>query len=208
MKRPIFSSCRSARFVEIDVKPGDALELVERATGDAEPASGDHWHPDLIAGQERREDKRDLVADAAGRMLVHLWRRAPRILKHPSALHHRRGELTSFVRRHPAKENRHRKRAHLVVGDFTPGEAVDERDNLVGRKFVPVAFAFDQARDVHGKLFSGAPRASRERTRLAVANFSPRRNRVSARRRNQHASRVRSPDPSSHAASAKRTDSM
>ena len=49
---------------------GDAVELVQRAAGVAEAAAGDHRHRRAAGGQDRGEDQRDLVADAAGRVLV------------------------------------------------------------------------------------------------------------------------------------------
>ena len=67
MKTPMLLELpQRARLVEVHVEAGDAFEFVERAAGDAEAAAGDHRHPDIVAGEERREDERDLVADAAG----------------------------------------------------------------------------------------------------------------------------------------------
>ena len=49
---------------------GDRVELVERPAGVAEPAAGDHRHHAAAGRDDRREQQRDLVADAAGRVLV------------------------------------------------------------------------------------------------------------------------------------------
>ncbi len=49
---------------------GDRLELVERAAGVAQPAAGQLRHGDAAGGDQRRERQRDLVADAAGGVLV------------------------------------------------------------------------------------------------------------------------------------------
>ena len=48
----------------------DRLELVERAAGVAEPAPGQLGHGDAARRDQRRQRQRDLVADAAGRVLV------------------------------------------------------------------------------------------------------------------------------------------
>ena len=79
MKTPmLFELLRSRGFVEVDVEAGNAFEFVERAAGDAEAAAGDHRHPDIVAGEQGREDERDLVADAAGGVFVDLRRRTLR----------------------------------------------------------------------------------------------------------------------------------
>ena len=59
---------------EVDAEAGDRLELVERAAGVAEAAARHHRHRDAARGDRRRERDRDLVADAAGRVLVDLRR--------------------------------------------------------------------------------------------------------------------------------------
>ena len=51
-------------------KPGDRLELVERAAGVAEAAAGELGDRHAAGRHERRHDERRLVADAAGRVLV------------------------------------------------------------------------------------------------------------------------------------------
>ena len=49
---------------------GDRLELVEGAAGVAEAAAGQLRHRDPAGGDQRGQRQRDLVADAAGRVLV------------------------------------------------------------------------------------------------------------------------------------------
>ena len=46
------------------VVAGDRVELVERPAGVAEAAAGDHRHGAAARGDDRREQQRDLVADA------------------------------------------------------------------------------------------------------------------------------------------------
>ena len=69
-----------APFIEIHIESGNAFEFVERSTGEAEPATGNHRHPHFIAGTERRHHQRGLVANAAGGVFVDLRRRFFRIL--------------------------------------------------------------------------------------------------------------------------------
>jgi hypothetical protein len=55
------------RALEGEVSPeaGDRLELVERSAGVAEPPPGHHRHHEPELGGQRRERKRNLVADSA-----------------------------------------------------------------------------------------------------------------------------------------------
>ena len=55
---------------EVGAPAGDGFHLVERAAGVAEAASGELRHRRAARGDERHEHERDLVADAAGRVLV------------------------------------------------------------------------------------------------------------------------------------------
>ena len=50
--------------------PGNALELVERAAGVPEPPTGDHRNVGTARRHQRSKHQADLVADAAGRVLV------------------------------------------------------------------------------------------------------------------------------------------
>ena len=58
--------------IEVDAKPRDALELVERTAGVAQTTARDHRHRHTAGGGDRRKDQARLVADAAGGMLVDL----------------------------------------------------------------------------------------------------------------------------------------
>ena len=64
------SPCASSATSGCVLIAGDRVELVERAAGMAEPAAGDHRHDAAAGGDDRRQHQRDVVADAAGRMLV------------------------------------------------------------------------------------------------------------------------------------------
>ena len=134
---------------EIRAKAGDGFELVERAAGRAEAAAGDHRHLQVAAGQQRRERQRNLVADAARRMLVDLWRLAGGPLERDAGVEHVLGERGDFGDRHAAQVHGHRPGRHLVVGHVAADVARDERTDFVFGQLAAVALFRDEADDVH-----------------------------------------------------------
>ena len=81
----------------------DRVELVERAAGVAEAAAGDHRHRAAAGRDDRREQQADLVADAAGRVLVeHRAGRGPASDQSSTSpeSRHRAGQRDALVRRH------------------------------------------------------------------------------------------------------------
>ena len=80
-----------------------------------------------------------------------LRRSALWILQDAPAFHHRLREMMGFRRRHPSEKDRHRPRAHLIIGDLVLGESRDEVRDFLGSQFAAFAFLFDECRDVHGK---------------------------------------------------------
>ena len=134
---------------EIGAEAGDRFELVERAAGGAEAAAGDHRHLQIAAGQERRERQRDLVADAAGRVLVDLRRLAGRPLERHARMQHVLGERGDLGDRHAAQVNGHRPGRHLVVGHVAADVAVDERTDFVVGQLAAVALLRDEVDNVH-----------------------------------------------------------
>jgi hypothetical protein len=133
----------------VNIESRDAFEFVERAAGDAEAASENHRHPVFVAGQQRRQHERSLVAHAAGGMLVDFRGRAFRIPENSAALHHGGGEMLGFRGRHPSKEDRHRPGAHLIIGNLAGREPRDQVADFLGRQFLTFAFFFDESGDVH-----------------------------------------------------------
>ena len=111
---------------------GNGIELVERAAGDAEAATGNHRHAEAEAREQRRERQRNLVADAAGGMFVHERARVFRKFQHVAGIAHGQGERGGFGGVQSAKENRHEKRGELVIGNFAGGERRKEVTNLLG----------------------------------------------------------------------------
>ena len=66
------STRRNSAGGQEDVHAGDGLQLVEGAAGVAQAAAGQHRHLDPAGGDQRGDDEADLVADAAGAVLVDL----------------------------------------------------------------------------------------------------------------------------------------
>ena len=131
-------------LAELDPKPGDRLELVERAARVAEPAAA-HLGEGHAAGRDDGADhERRLVAHAAGRVLVDDAAAEPREVDRVAASHHRIRERVRLGRGEAAEEDRHAERGHLVVGHLVPHVGEDELAQLVARELLPVALALDQ----------------------------------------------------------------
>ena len=158
--QPVVRSTR-AHLVEREprAKSGDRFELVERAAGVAEPAAGHHRHDRAARGRQRREDERDLVADAAGRVLVD--RRRRRTPTDRAAVPDRTIASVSvdgFVERHAAQHDRHQQRGDLIVGPRSVGRAGDERADRVGVERAAVALLADEIDRAHARAkYSGKP---------------------------------------------------
>ena len=132
-----------ARLGQAGVVAGDRLELVERAAGDAEAAAGDHRDGDAARGDERREGDRDLVADAAGGVLVGGGAAEAVPRERVAGAHHRVGEGERLGGRHPAEVDRHRERGHLVVREAAVGEPGDPLADVGLGERGAVALALD-----------------------------------------------------------------
>ena len=77
-------------------------------------------------------------------MFVHLRGSAGWIIQDASTFHHRLGEMMDLRQRHPAKKNRHRPGAHLVIRDLAVGESRDEIVDFLGAQLLAFAFFLDE----------------------------------------------------------------
>ena len=96
---------------------GNGIELVERAAGVAEAAPGDHRHEAAAGRDDRRQHQRDIVADAAGRMLVE---HRPAAVRQSSTSPESRMASVSATRSshaHAVEEDRHGEGRGLAFGD-------------------------------------------------------------------------------------------
>ena len=101
---------------EVGAEAGNRFELVERTAGMAERAARHHRHDDAGRRDERREDDRHLVADAAGRMFVDARTAEVREVETLAAGDHRVGERGRLGAIEAVEKTRHEQRRHLVVG--------------------------------------------------------------------------------------------
>ena len=113
-------AARLARHLAEQVEIGlrdiarNGIELVERAAGVAEAAARDHRHVAAAGRQHGRQHQRDIVADAAGRMLVdHRARQIPR--QHRAGIAHGERQAHGLLPAHAAEEDRHGEGRHLAL---------------------------------------------------------------------------------------------
>ena len=111
------SACLNSSIVRSIAEAGNRFELVERAAGVAETAARHLRHDDAARRGDRREDDRDLVADAAGAVLADLDAGNVREVDALAGSHHRVGEPAGLLVGHAAQDDRHQQRRRLVVGD-------------------------------------------------------------------------------------------
>ena len=127
---------------ELRAVAGQALQLVQRAARVPEPAPRHHRHPAAARRDDRRQHQAHLVADAAGRVLVHDRRVIAEIIpaQHVAAASHRLRQRDGFRRVHAAQHDGHRQRSRLRIAPAAGDEAVDEGVDLRGGEGVAVAF--------------------------------------------------------------------
>jgi hypothetical protein len=111
--------------IEVGTKSGNALEFVDGSTGVAEPTARNHGNEDPARRRQRGEADRDLVSDAARRMLVEL--RSTDVFEREdfARMQHRVHECHRFGIGHPPQKHGHQQGAHLVVGEL----ALEEQGN-------------------------------------------------------------------------------
>ena len=108
-----------------------------------EPTPGDHRHLDAGLRDQRGEDERDLVADAARGVLVDLVARDVGQIEHVTRVQHRVGPGDQLGGLHAAEEERHHERGGLVVGYDAVGVAPHEATEVVFGEGLAVALGAD-----------------------------------------------------------------
>ena len=127
---------------------GDRVELVERSAGMAEAAPRDHRHIGAAGRERRREHQADVVADAAGRVLVDdRPRQVP--VEDRAAVAHGERQRHPLVDLEPAQEHRHREGPDLALRDRLGGHALDDEAHLLGRQPPAVALPGDHLLGKH-----------------------------------------------------------
>ncbi len=136
---------RRERLVGLRPVAGDRIELVERAAGVAEAAAGDHRHDAAAGGDDRREHQRDVVADAAGRMLVDDRPLGVRPGEHVAGIAHRQRQRDALVHAHAAEEDGHGEGRHLPFADAAVGQPLDQEGDLILGERAAVALLADRS---------------------------------------------------------------
>src|SRR5450830_1617177 len=139
---------------------GDRLELVERPAGVAEAATRQLRHGDAEDRDERRERQRDLVADAARRVLVGRRARQPGEVQALAARDHRCGPASDLGPVHPVEQDGHGERGHLLLGDCAARVRVEDPVDLAVRQTTAVTLRADHVDRVE-LLAHGFPRSTR-----------------------------------------------
>ena len=121
----------------------DRLQFVERAAGMPKAATTDHRHGYAAGGDERSQRQGNLVAHAAGRVLVNLDPAHGRKVGHGAGAHHRVGIMRRLIGVHAAQEHRHQHRGKLVVCPRSVGRPPHEDRDLVAGQRVSVPLACD-----------------------------------------------------------------
>ena len=150
---------RSARVASIErqvgAKPGDRLELVERAAGVTERRPDIIGTDDAERGDERRENERNLVTDAAGRVLVD--RGASDARSSGSPLSNMASVSAPIsARSRPRKITRHEQRGHLGISHLMTEVRPDELLPLPRLDPAAVALPFNELIGEHS-IGSGVP---------------------------------------------------
>ena len=128
---------------------GDGFELVDRAARVAEAPAGHLGHLAAETRDNRCNDQRRLVADAAGGVLVNGFIAEPAQIHCVARAHHRIGQDGSLVIGHTLVEHRHGKGGHLVIGDGAVRKALDDKADLVVGQNAAVPLFFNEINHSH-----------------------------------------------------------
>src|SRR5262249_26560290 len=74
---------------------------------------------------------------------------------------------------HPVQESGHQPRGHLVIGDLVARITADQECNLVARKFLAVAFFFNQVLWSHKKRIVKMSGENTEQTEITEPTEAP-----------------------------------
>ena len=129
-------------FRQARAKAGDRFQFVQRAAGMPKPAARNHRDEGSASRQRRREQQRDTIADAAGRMLVdHRPVKIPS--EHLPRIAHRPGQRDAAGLSQPLEQHRHGKGSGLGIGDCARGKARRKPAKFVRGRWLSVADAGD-----------------------------------------------------------------
>ncbi len=141
----LFDNLAETIVVRENIEARDRFQLVQRAAGMAEAASGNHRHIAAAGGHHRSQHQRGDVADAAGGVLIdHRTVEVQRLpVQHGARIAHRHGERHALRQRHIVKKNGHRQRGDLTFGNAVIAHAVDEEANFLFAQPLAIALFTD-----------------------------------------------------------------
>jgi len=113
-------------------------------SGMPEPPSRHHRHRDAERCDERRDDERCLVSDAARRVLIDSRHGQTGEIQSLAALEHRLHHRVHLTPVEPAEVHRHQKRGHLIIGYLALRVREYELSDLPRLQPFAVPFAFNQ----------------------------------------------------------------
>ena len=145
-----WSSCsRNSSMVRLVRNPGidSSLSSVPPVWPSARPEI--IGHHDSRRGRQRSRDQAGFVADAAGRMLIHLHAGNRGQIHVFAGLDHALGQGADFAVRHAGEKYGHQERGHLIIRDGSAGITVNEESNFLSGQLFAVPLAMDQVDSSH-----------------------------------------------------------
>ena len=112
--------------VDLNRQPGERLQLVERAAGEAEAPPRELGHADAERGNQWHDDQGELVADAAGAVFVHDRPPDPAQVQLTAGAGHQLGQIGKLLPVHPLTADGHQPCRDLIVGNVAAHVPADE----------------------------------------------------------------------------------
>ena len=141
---------------EAHIEAGDAFEFVEGTAGDTEAATRNHGHGEPQGGAKRRQRQGNLVADAAGGVLVRRWARQVEG-EAVAGTHHGVGQDRRFGLGHAPEVNGHKPSGDLVVGQGAIGNALHPCTKIGLRMFPAIPLFLDEPLWHHCRVLLTCP---------------------------------------------------
>ena len=136
-------------FAQIRSKSRNGFQLVYSSARMSKPSTAHFCHFYAEGGNERRNDKARFIAHSARRVLVHSYAVNGGKIEFLSRVTHGKSQVRRLSKAHSLKENCHKQRRCLIVGNTPFRIAFDEEIDFLRRKFSAVAFFADNVVHSH-----------------------------------------------------------
>ncbi len=144
-----FEQAQKLIWTQLHPQPGDGFQLIHGAAGVAQAAPRHLGDRQAARRRERSDGQRDLVADAAGAMLVSHRRDGVAHAQLGAGVEHGQRERNGLGGVHPAPDDGHEEGGHLVIRHVAARVGLDQPLDLTLRERAPIAFAPDEVHGVH-----------------------------------------------------------